>query len=176
MNIAILGGSFDPPHFGHIQIIQHLLDKMEFDEVWVFPSYQHPFKKEQQSDFLTRLQMSHLAFDFFGKKIKICDDEKTLSGYTVDLLSHLKKKYPKFQLTFVLGSDLKEEIKFWKNPEKISQLCQLLFLPRAPKEISPFMNISSSELRKKIKAGKDVSSWIPKKLLNYILEKNLYQG
>ncbi len=175
MKLAILGGSFDPPHLGHGQIIQYLLQEKGFDQVQVFPSYHHPFKKGLQSAFIHRIKMCHLAFDEVGEKVKVCEDEKSLSGYTVDLITHLKKIYPKFSLTFVLGSDLKKQIKTWKHPEKIKQLCDLLFLARAPAQDSPFMDISSSELRKKIKEGKKTDLWVATPVIKYIKQHKLYQ-
>ncbi len=123
MKIALFGGSFNPPHLGHQAVVKNLTKSSLFDEVWILPSFKHPFEKKLAS-FEDRLEMCQLAFKDLGKKIQISTLEKELNspeGYTVDLIHSLLKKYPKHNFSLVIGTDLFQEKSRWKNFEEIEK-------------------------------------------------------
>ncbi|MDL1872552.1 nicotinate-nicotinamide nucleotide adenylyltransferase [Deltaproteobacteria bacterium PRO3] len=173
MRVALLGGSFDPPHRAHVQVIEHLLQSGRFDEVWVFPSPQNPLKPAS-APFEDRLAMCRLAFEGLDPRVRVKDDEGTLSGYTIDLIRHLKQHYPKAEFTFVGGSDLKDELPRWKEIEALKKILHFEFLPRPPDPASPFDAISATEVRGKIKKGLPVGDQVPKSVLAYIKNRGLY--
>src|SRR5437868_5417527 len=109
LNLAIFGGSFDPPHLAHLAIAVHLLESERFDLILVIPSLKHPLKRAEAS-FEDRLAMCESAFLPLGDKIQVLDVEKNLSGYTIDLVRNLETLYPNATLTFLGGSDLKREL------------------------------------------------------------------
>jgi len=174
MKIALLGGTFDPPHLAHVQVLQHLLQSKAYDEIWVLPSRRNPFK-DSSTSFDHRLKMCHLAFDFLGPQVQVKSDEKNLSGYTIDLVKHLIKKFPNNIFYFVAGNDLQKQLSQWKETENLQKWVTFVFLPRAPDPDSPFMDLSSTEIRKKAVQNKSLAGLVPSKVEKYIHEHNLYQ-
>jgi nicotinate-nucleotide adenylyltransferase len=173
MKIALLGGSFDPPHLAHLQVIDYLLKKRNYDQVWVIPAKQNPFKGSQTS-FAHRLEMCHLAFGNLGAGVQVRADDEKLTGYTIDLVRKLTQEHPEASFTFVGGSDLKEELSQWKEAEALQQLITFEFLPRPPDPNSPFMDISSTEVRASLAGGAPPEKYLPKKVADYVKIKQLY--
>lgn len=198
MNIAILGGSFDPPHNGHLLIAQEVLKHLPIDQVLLMPSYIHPFQK-QSSPANDRFMMTKLLE---SDRIKISNLElqKKSISYTIDTLNELSVIYPKTTFYWIIGSDQLAEFHKWKNWREIVEKYGLIVFPRqnAKKHIDTLVkntlkietipgnvipmnqqnlsvcNISSTEIRKKVKRGEQISSLVPKKVANYIDKHRLY--
>ena len=173
MKVAIFGGSFDPPHLAHVQVVHYLLESKHYDEVWVIPSKQNPLK-ERGHEFSERFKMCQLAFAEFGKKVQIRDDEKKMSGFTIDLIRHLKKKFPEYLFSFIAGSDLRDQIAQWKESAALQQMIDFEFLPRPPQPGSPFLPLSSTEVRRQLAAGRDPRGLLPEKVAQYVEKGQLY--
>lgn len=197
MKIAILGGSFDPPHKGHIAIANRLLKLNCFDEIWLMPCYQHPFNKNLSAPNM-RLEMTRFLAD---KKIEVLDYEiknKTTS-YTIDTLEFFAKKYPKHKLSWIIGTDQVGDFPKWKNWQEIINNFKLIVVPRtdytkAKKDLAkiakqvthpenvlfinrqtfPPIYISSRFVRQKIKEGKSIFNLVPKSVEKYIMQNKLY--
>lgn len=174
--IALFGGSFDPPHWGHRQVVDYLRGLDLFDEVWVLPAFDHPFAKGL-ADFADRLEMLRLTLAGFPPQVRLCDREGELQRhptYTIDVVLDLKKNYPKHLFTLVVGSDCKSELREWRRIDELKELAQFYFIPRAGFEASPFMNISSSQLRQLIREGKSVTKFVVPEVAQYIESKKPY--
>ena len=174
MKIAIFGGSFDPPHLAHLQVVQYLLNSKRFDEIWVIPSKNNPLKAKGH-DFSERLKMARLAFGDLGPKVKVGEDDRALTGYTIDLIDHLKSEHPKEKFTFIAGSDLREQISQWKDGARLQKLIDFEFLPRPPHPNSPFLPLSSTVVREKLAAGEDPHGLLPEKVADYVQNGQLYR-
>jgi nicotinate-nucleotide adenylyltransferase len=198
MNIAILGGSFDPPHRGHVAIANKLLRLKYFDEIWLMPCFKHPFNKALSSPN-KRFEMTKYLEN---EQIKICDLEiknKTIS-YTIDTLGKLSNDYPKHQFSWIIGTDQINNLTKWKNWKEIINKFRLFIIPRGrfnkarseleniviqikkPENVVlindhnfPPVYISSTLVRKKIKDNKPISNLVPKKVETYIIQNNLYK-
>ena len=197
MNIAILGGSFDPPHKGHSIIAKRLLKSNYFDQIWLMPCYQHPFiKKLSGAD--KRFQMTKYLTN---NNMKVSDLEikkKTIS-YSIHTLKFLAKKYPKDKFCWIIGTDQIKSLAKWKKWKEIINNFKLIVVPRSgykkaekelkgiskqvlsPKNIVlidrkrfPPIYISSTLIRKKIKEKKPISNLVPKKIEQYIMQHKLY--
>lgn len=146
-NIAIFGGSFDPPHPGHYEIARRLARRKSLDEVWVVPVFRHPFGKKS-APFAKRLGACRTFFKPLGSKVKVKDLERRLGGvsYTVRLLRFLKKKYPSRSFFLAVGTDSYRERRAWKNFGEIERLARLIVFPRGPR--SPIPNVSSTQIRR----------------------------
>src|SRR5215831_8002979 len=118
MRVALLGGSFDPPHLAHLQIAEYLLHSGRFDRIWVFPAPRNPLKGPA-TDFEDRLAMCQLAFADFDPRVEVRAVEAGLSGYTIDLVRKLRAQDPKLDLTFTGGSDLRQELPRWKDAAEL---------------------------------------------------------
>lgn len=168
MKIGILGGSFDPPHLAHKRLAEYLIQKEKFDQLWVFPCKEHAFGKTLQ-DFSDRFKMCELNFDL--KHVHVKDDEKNLSGFSIDLIRKLKAENSD-EFIWVGGEDLKERLSEWKDITELKKMIPFLFLGRSKAD---FGNESSSEIRRLIHEGKDPSALLDPKVWEYIQKKRLYR-
>ena len=178
-NIAIFGGKFDPPHLGHQLSIFLALEKYCFDEVWVIPSFSHPFGFHP-GDFDTRLEMCRIMARPFGKRAKVLDIEKNLgleTVYTVDLIRYLKENFPQNDFSLVIGSDNWDVRQKWKDFDKIEEMCRkIVVIGRGENGDESFNlpDISSTMIKKLIKEGKDPEAFLPAGIAEYIGKNKLY--
>ncbi len=188
MRIAILGGRFDPPHWGHFWVARQVLEKGKgIDQVWLMPVYTHPWKASLASPF-DRLNM--LSF-LTAAGIAVSDIEIQRGGisYTIETIRHLKENYPEHQFCWVVGSDALADFAKWRQAQKLATLLPFLVFPRSgyPIKILPFgmkriegediiqTNLSSSYIRQRLKAGLSIFGLVPEKVEDYIQKKNLYR-
>ncbi len=187
MRIGILGGSFDPPHFGHLLVARQTLEVVGLDKVWLMPYPSHQWKKTFESA-QDRLAMANLIAE---KQINVCDSEiKNRFLYTIDSVSFLKKNYP-HKFYFIVGSDILAEFDRWENRQDLTKEMAFLVFPRngfpipktLPKRFVPIKssdlvttNISSSIVRNRLVKGLSVTGLIPESVLSYIYKHNLYKN
>ncbi len=189
--IGILGGTFDPPHTAHLIIAQEALEKLKLDQVWFVPSLIPPHKRNKPvTNAQQRWQMLKLALsgnpNFVASDIEL---RRKGVSYTVDTLRRLSLQKPKRKLYLILGADNLKFLPGWKEPEEIFKLAQVVFVPRPGLELSranswvkkgvlleaPLVEISSSQIRKRIKEGKTIAYWVPEMVRKYIERHNLYR-
>lgn len=173
--IGIFGGSFNPPHNGHVEICRYLLDKNDVDEVWVIPCFKHPFEKGL-APFADRMTMCRFAFATFGSKVKVKDVEAKIgeTSYTINTIEHVMAGHYDHKFYLVMGSDTAKEAFSWKDSEKLRGLIQFITLPRGP--ASPIPNVSSTDVRDAIAREKSFKEMVPKEVAVYIITKGLYSG
>lgn len=193
MKIAILGGSFDPPHKGHIKIAEQVLLKLHFDQVWLMPCFTHAFGKKLSSP-QDRLNMTKLLQ---AKNIKISnyETEKKEVSISFETLESLSKLYPQDYFFWIIGSDQIDDFPKWNNWQEIINKYGLIIIKRNKKEdieektkniiknldkilfleSANIPNISSTEIREKVKNGKPISNLVPEKVEEYINRHNLYK-
>jgi nicotinate-nucleotide adenylyltransferase len=181
MDVALIGGSFNPPHFGHLLASHFVWATEKVDAVWLVPSAVHPFGK-QLAPFVHRLRMCELLSADASGWLKVSDVEATLGGQgrTVDTLRHLAGRFPDIRWTLVVGSDIVQDLPKWKEPEAITSLARLLVLHRAghpaPGAVGPpLANVSSSEVREALAKGRDVTHLVPRAVLAYAQAAGLYR-
>jgi len=178
--IAIFGGKFDPPHLGHQILIFLLLEKFKMDEVWIEPTFSHPFNYKT-SNFTLRHKMAQLlAIPWKNqKKVIVRDDERIIGKtplYTINLVKYLIQKFPEQDFYLAIGEDNFKQRDKWKNFDEIEQLCKIIVIGRGnnfSKYIS-IPNISSSFIKEQLKQNKNVSHLLSSEVFNFIKEHNLY--
>jgi nicotinate-nucleotide adenylyltransferase len=181
---AIFGGSFNPPHVGHVLAVKYVLSVFDtVDELRVVPVFQHPFNKELV-DFEHRLQMAKLAMqDINGARVDTI--EQTLGGEsrTLRTLEALCEGEPRRTWRLVVGADVLDDRHKWHRWERVVELAPPLLLGRAgyPHPEAPFAilpEVSSSQIRKAYNGGEGetVASLLPAAIRDYIAEHNLYAG
>lgn len=198
MKVGILGGTFDPIHTGHLFIAQTALDEAGLDEVVFVPSGSPPHKKNNEvTNASCRLHMVTEAIssnpNFNVSEIDI-DNNKT--GYTYDLLTLLTEKNPEVSFYFIMGADSFMEIKTWYRYDELLTMVGFIVMKRKGYDSeemdyqtgifkkthqariiildSPKLEISSSEIRNRIKTNKSIKYLVPEKVEMYIYQKNLY--
>ncbi|PIU41525.1 MAG: nicotinic acid mononucleotide adenylyltransferase [Candidatus Omnitrophica bacterium CG07_land_8_20_14_0_80_42_15] len=188
MRIGILGGTFDPIHIAHMRLAEVAKEKLRLDKIIFVPAYMPPHKnrKDIAAPDL-RYEMVKLAIEgkdgFEASDIEI---NKKNTSYSVETLRALKEKFgPETELFFITGSDSLSELPNWKNIGEIFKLAHFVVanrpkfplknVPQGAEVLKiPDMDISSSDLRNRIKEGKRVEDMIPQKVISYINEKSLY--
>ena len=180
MRVALFGGSFNPPHVGHLLAATYVRATQGVDQVWWVPAANHPFGKPLTA-FEHRLAMCRaIAADTSGwLKVSPVEQELGGEGRTVDMLEHLTAAHPGVAFTFVIGSDILKDLPHWKNVERIRELATLLVLHRAghpaPGAVGPpLVEVSSTGIREKLARGEDVSDLVPRRALEYALANGIY--
>lgn len=192
MKIGVLGGTFNPPHTGHRILIENALNVVNFDKILIIPTFIPPHKTcydiVQPYD---RINMCRLAFsDIKNAQISTVEIDRGGKSYTYDTLCALKEQYPDAQFYFIMGSDMTNSFKQWYRYEDILSLCKICACKRYESDNSenPFeeysdriifcdgepFEISSTEIRERIKNGQDVSRYLDKDVYQYILTRKLY--
>lgn len=180
MKIAILGGSFDPVHRGHLQIGTCALETLGCDQVWFLPSHDTPLKERQQTPANHRVAMLEIAIQD-KPSFQICDIEIQREGvsYTVDTLETLTQMYPEHEFIWLIGNDQLEQFDQWKEPDRLVTMAQFVCVDRDGKltetkypikriHMTP-MPVSSSEIR----LGKKLN-YLSDGIVEYMLEHELY--
>lgn len=188
--VIIFGGTFDPIHYAHLIIAQDILEKIETKTILFLPTLKPPHKKSFAS-FLDRLNMVNLAISG-NPEFQCSDIEKSLPkpSYTINTLRAIKKKLKSINISFIIGMDSAVEFDTWKEPENLLKEFEIIVLPRPCfkgeevlprfKEEMKFLNtrmieISSSEIRKRIREGKKIKYLTPNSVIDYIRKKGLYK-
>ena len=190
--IGILGGTFDPPHLGHLVLAQEISEKLRLNRVIFIPSAVPPHKTADEVSLAEyRLEMIKLAIKE-NKFFFISDIELKRKGpsYTIDTIRELKKVYAKAELFLLIGSDMLEEMLSWREPQEIYRSIKVVIgLRPGFNKIDPHnqfakdsqiveitsLDISSTLIRNKIKKGESIKYLVPPKVEDYIRDKKLYQ-
>lgn len=196
---GIFGGSFNPIHYGHLMICEYIKEEMGLDKVIFIPTGNPPHK-ELELSAEDRYEMVRLAISP-NPDFEISDIETTRvkKSYTVDTIRELKKIYKEEKLYFLIGLDSLFQLKTWMKIGDLSQEIEFVVALRPGyldkeeinKEIdflrenfgtkinlikTPLYEISSTDLRDRIREGKSLRYLIPKKVLDYIEESGFYKG
>ncbi|MCE5304624.1 MAG: nicotinate (nicotinamide) nucleotide adenylyltransferase [Chloroherpetonaceae bacterium] len=199
MKIGIYGGSFDPIHIGHLIIVERFIEILNLNKCLFIPSYISPFKAEENANISaeTRLEMLKLATES-NPAFEIEDYEinRREISYTIDTLLYLQSKYPDSELFLLIGSDQARDFHKWKNFQDIMSIANIciakrilnydvnifpfeLYLNQKSKQIiklnTPIIEISSTEIRERIKEGRSIKYMLTPSVYNYINENNIYK-
>ncbi len=193
--VAILGGSFDPPHYGHIHLALAFQDLYKFDKVWIVPNYANPLK-EAVASASDRLFMTRLAFERVPY-CKVLDVEvsRKKPSFTVDTLEFLLHTDIEFQSAerfLLIASDVARSFGSWKNIDRVLEIAQPIVAASNPyQEIEGIsqksaklvesgwtvfegINLSSTLVRSRLFSKKYVGHLIPREVEEYIIKHNLY--
>ena len=193
--IGIMGGTFDPIHFGHLRAAEEAREALSLDEVIFIPAGNPPHKEGSLASAEDRYRMTVLATQkcpYFS--VSRLETEKTGKCYTHETLKALKSQpeYSEAEMYFIVGFDSVLDIMSWKEPEELVKLCRLAAVSRSgypreklanlPKNLGeavipiemPMLVISSTELRRRLTDGRSIRYLVPDEVAQYIKEKGLY--
>ncbi|HLD01537.1 MAG TPA: nicotinate (nicotinamide) nucleotide adenylyltransferase [Patescibacteria group bacterium] len=187
MKIAILGGSFDPPHLGHWWVVRQLLELREdIDQLWLVPAFQHQWKPIIAS---AEERMQMLA-GFQQDKVVLSDIEMKREGvsYTIDTIKEIKKQTGA-NLYWVVGTDILGEFDRWDRTDELIQYATFLVFPRDPYHLPKTLpkgfeaireknlitsSLSSTHIRDRRKNGMTIHGFVPESVEKYITDNKLY--
>lgn len=174
---ALFGGTFDPIHFGHINLAIEMFEKHQLDKVLFCPAYQNPLKVKMSTPSHHRAEMVRLAIkDIPNFEVLEWELQQRGPSYTVATLEHLSQIYD--DLYLIIGGDSHANFSSWRNWEKIEQLATILSAPRIKNESDKYsyrvIEVSSTELRDRIQKNLYCEHLMPKNVLDYIRAHQLY--
>lgn len=175
--VILFGGSFNPPHRGHGQVLEYLEDLPQFDEVWMLPTYDHPLEKGL-APFEDRIKMCEQTLAGLGENVFLCLIEgelKNKPSYFINTIKALNQEYPDHKFTVAVGSDCRDNLNGWKDADALKEEVSFLFIPRPGFEDSPFMDVSSSTIRQLIKEKKNYTEYVLPQVAEYIKKNKLYE-
>ena len=196
MNIGIYGGSFNPPHNGHLMLAKELGSKLGLHKIIIIPSNISPQKDNNGNiDPVHRLNMCKTAFSDGIFEVSDCEIKRGGRSYTIDTLTFLRSVYQDASFYLFMGSDMLLSFDTWYRFSDILDMCTVCAISRSGEEnadkmreyvkntlhsvnvkifdVQPF-EVSSSEIRGKIENGESCQGLLPGSILSYIKENKLY--
>jgi nicotinate-nucleotide adenylyltransferase len=176
MHIALFGGSFNPPHVAHQLACAWVLATARVDELWMVPTFKHPFDK-QLAPFADRVAMCERAAAIFGGRVKVSRVEGELGGdsYTLRTVKTLAMQRPGDRFSLVIGSDLVAEREKWHGFTELNTLVEFIVVGRGDNGSGVSMPpVSSTEVRARLAKGEPVDAMVDAEVLDYIRSKGLY--
>lgn len=197
MRLGLLGGTFNPIHYGHIFISEYIRDIYNLDKIIFIPSGIPPHKKSNISSSTHRMNMVKLAIQS-NKNFEVSSIEVDRMGksYTVDTLKMIKESYPDDEIYFIIGGDTVFELTTWKDFNTVAKLTRFILCGRPGYNEDailnkidylkdtfgftieyinvPLIEISSTVIRKNIKDKKSIKYMVTEKVEQYIYDNNLY--
>jgi nicotinate-nucleotide adenylyltransferase len=198
MQIALFGGSFDPPHLAHHQVVLEMLRQQLVDEVWYVPAKKHPFGKEMSSDD-HRLKMVQLMLaDEQGLtteikklhhhiRIETYELDHPSISYSLNTLDYFSQTQPQHTFSWVIGSDNVASFAKWHHYQELLKKYQVWVYPRAHYAMEPLLkgmtplkdmhkvDISSTEIRQRVRTGESIKGLVSPSVAEYLSLAGLYQ-
>jgi len=199
MRIGIFGGTFDPPHLGHLLLAERCREAASLDEIWFLPSYVPPHKTEGRiARFEHRCDMVALATT--GQpafRVEPMEKELPPPSYTVHTLEELRIRHPAHEFVLVIGGDSLNDLPTWFQPQKLLELAEIVAVARpgiptrSAAELAealkiptesirltmaecPLIDVSSRDLRQRVLRGKMIRFAVPRAVEEFIRERKLY--
>jgi nicotinate-nucleotide adenylyltransferase len=197
MRLGIFGGTFDPPHIGHLILAAEAREQLSLDQVlWVVTPYP-PHKKQQKiTPVIHRQRMVELAIDGNpGFVISTIDIDRLPPHFAVDTMSLLRAQQPDNEYYYLMGLDSLNDLHTWHRPDDFISLCDGIVIMGRQEEVidnnrpeleirdlkskllflkTPIIEISGTNIRSRIRNGKQFRYYVPEKVYQYIYKNHLY--
>lgn len=193
MRVGILGGSFDPIHLGHLFAAEAARESQQLDQVWFMPAAIPPHKQVgPQASPAERLEMIRRAIT--GNPFFHIEDIELRTGgisYTIDSVRMLQKRNPEHEFYFIVGADMVAYLPEWHRAEELLRMIRFIGLLRPGTELhlehlppyvrsrvhiveAPLIEISSTDIRRRIAARRSIRYMVPEAVYDYVKENKLY--
>ncbi|MDY0324199.1 MAG: nicotinate-nucleotide adenylyltransferase [Candidatus Carbobacillus sp.] len=190
LKVGLFGGTFDPPHIGHLIAAERVRDELGLDEIWFIPSYRPPHKADQgvsqAEDRLYMVELAIATIPYF--KVSTIEFEREGLSYTYDTVMSLKERFPDYHFTFIVGEDALIGLKHWHRFQDLYQAVDWAALLRPgytlPQNepylkqvhfvVMPLIDIASSRLREMVREGRSIRFLVPDAVRRYIEARGLY--
>jgi len=189
LRIGVLGGSFNPPHNGHLIIASDAYEALGLDKLYIIPAAANPLK-EKLPDVpapTERLDMFRMTFgDDARFEVSAIEIERGGLSYTVDTLETLRGRHPAAELILLLGIDSLKTFDNWRSPDRIRELATLAALGRGDEDkgvpagvrlvTTRRVDVSSTEIRARLKEGRPIRGFVAESVERYISTAGLYRA
>ena len=197
MRLGIFGGTFDPPHTGHLLAASDAVEALELDTLWFVPNAAQPLKGPGHGSPAQRLEMVRLlAADDERFEVDPIEVERQGVSYTVHTLAEFERRHPLATRYLFIGADVVGTFDQWREPQRIRELAEVVVLHRAstppgggavtshsaPAGLAGArwletrrVDISSTEIRDRVLQGKSIRGFVPDAVAAYIAAARLYQ-
>lgn len=200
MKIGIMGGTFDPIHNGHLMLGEYAYKEFQLDQIWFMPNGNPPHKSSETIESQTKNRVEMVRRAISGTEyfvLQLYEVENKAVHYSYKTMEYFKQIYPEHEFYFIIGADSLFSIEKWVHPEILLKDCVMLAAYRDEKGTeemlaqiqylnqkyhadirllnTPNVDISSSEIREKIKDGQSIQGIVPDSVYAYIEEKQLYR-
>lgn len=195
-HIALFGGSFDPPHSGHLMVVNVVLNSGFADEVWLIPAGDGRYDKRPRASAAHREAMLKLLIaSAFSKKSAVYLNtvqfqERLHDCATIELYDEMRRQYPEYKFSVIIGADNVKQVPDWKQADRLLKEVEFIVVARAGEQLpenyapcfkvikddpQPCTNLSSSLIRKLTLAGKSLEGLIPLSIIDYVRANKLYE-
>lgn len=192
LRLGIMGGTFDPPHIGHLVVAEDVAEALDLHEVIFVPSGVPPHKADRPvTPAAVRYRMVQAAVES-NDRFRTSDVEVRRDGpsYSVDTLREMGEQFTGADLYFIMGADQFADFHSWRDPEEVGRLARIVVMARSgedPGELNPRVDvpfevvpvtridISSSEIRRRVHAGASVRYLVRKPVRRIIAQEGLYR-
>jgi nicotinate-nucleotide adenylyltransferase len=193
IRLGLFGGTFDPVHYGHLRTVESARRELELPKIWLLPNPRPPHKlTENLTPYAHRKAMLNLALtEFPHLEIATFEEDANGNGYTTDTVKRVIAALPAEprELWLIVGADSMIELPLWKNPDVLFEDANVAVLPRPGFDLSkveprfldrarvlqtPWIEVSATEIRRRIQTGESVSEMINPAVLAYIHTHSLY--
>lgn len=191
--IGILGGSFDPIHTGHLIIAQDAYEQFALDRVLFTPAHHAPLKEHSpHAPTAQRLEMARLAIEGEPRfALSEIDSQPASANYSIDTVKTLRSQFPRCEFFWILGGDQIAQLHLWREIETLAQLVSFIAFERPDSQKAPSsklpgharilyaksrqLDLSSTEIRDRLKSGRSAKYFLPAKVFDHIKAENLYR-
>jgi len=182
MHVALFGGSFNPPHVAHQMVALYVLETERVDQLWFVPCFRHAFDKPL-APFENRYRMCELAAKGIGPRARVTEIERAIGGpsRTLNTLRRLRELHPNDEFSLVIGSDVAAEVPSWYGADELRAGASFIIVGRratvgaADHSAVTMPEVSSTEVRRMLRAGKSAEGLVPRAVLDYIYRHGLYR-
>jgi nicotinate-nucleotide adenylyltransferase len=189
LRLGLFGGVFNPVHLGHLLLARAALEELRLDRLFFIPAWQSPFKPDSPTA-PPNLRLRWLRLALAGQTHCELDDQELRRGgvsYTIDTLRDYAKKFPEANLFYLIGADNVPKLNQWREAGELAKLAEFAAVPRPGEIISEFpgpfrgvalkghpLEISSSEIRARVKAGLSIQYLVPPFVARAIADSRAY--
>lgn len=182
--VGLFGGTFDPPHIGHLQIAKEAKTALGLDEVWLIPTFAPPHKEGALVSSEERVHMTQLLIkDECNLHVCTYEVKKQSTSYTIETVEYFTERYPGYSFYFIIGADMVEYLPKWKEIDRLMDLVTFVAFDRKNFKVNhgdvvhlkrEIPSISSTEVRNAILKEEAFSKYLTARVAQYIKEKELY--
>lgn len=186
-HIGILGGTFDPPHIGHLMIAEEVRESIPLDEVWFMPSHEPPHKQKAIASTSERVEMVKIAIaDNPYFRVETIEVNRLGKSYTFDTMELLNNEHPDTVFYFIIGADMVEYLPYWHHIDELMELMTFVGVKREGFDLNgnfrimevdvPLIEMSSTEIKKRVSHNRSIKYMVPESVETYMKEKLLYEA